>query len=143
MSVSIDMPRDLIQRRRCRGFVAICAVGFQADPLVFRLATAENIEGHLATLQPGTWHHLFFRRVLWTAGSAVARTITIAAEKWMSANGWSLGNHWFRAELDVLDDLLRAEAMTLRAGLIGHADLVRLLRQQADNEADRFAQGIV
>lgn len=141
MPVDISMPRDLLRRRKATGYAAICVVGFDADPAVVRIATAENIEGHLAALQPGTWHRLHFMRVVWTPGLVVARTIVIAAEKFLTGAGFHLGHHWYRVGLDVVDDLVRAETIRLRAKTWTHADLIALLRQEANRQADRFAEG--
>ncbi len=138
-----SMSRDLTRRRKEAGYAAICAVGFAADPGVFRVATAENTEGHLSLLQPGTWQPLHFARLVWTPGLAVARTIVVGAEKFLTDIGASLGQHWFRAELNVLDDLIRAEAESLRSPLWTHLQLIARLRAKADEEADRFAAGII
>lgn len=143
MPVDISMPRDIAKRRKNAGYAAICTVGFDADTGVFRLATAENVEGHLSLLQPGTWQPLHFVRVVWTPGLAVARTIAVGAEKFLTDIGAHLGQHWYRAGLDVLDDLVKSEAASLNSPIWSHRDLIQRLTRQADREADRFAAGII
>ena len=141
MSVDVSLPRDLLRLRKNGGYAAVCAVGYDAEPKVFRIATAENIEGHLALVQPGTWQKLQLVRVVWTPGMAVARTIVLSAERFLTNAGFLLGNHWYSAGLDVFDDLVRAEAMSLRATTWTQAELAIRLRTQANREADRFAEG--
>ncbi|RWB67583.1 hypothetical protein [Mesorhizobium sp.] len=136
------MSRDLRIRRKTIGYCAICAVGMVTDPEVFRLATAENVEAHLSQLQPGTWQALQFQRVLWTPGFAVARTIVVGVERFLTDVGNSLGNHWYRAPLELLDQLIVAQQMTLKARLWTHQELVARLRNHANEEADRFANGV-
>ena len=97
--VDISMPRDLVRRRRNAGYAAICAIGVSSDPKVFRLGTAENVEGVLAQLQPGTWEKLHFARLVWTQGLAVARTIVTGAERALETSARPLGGHWYRGEL--------------------------------------------
>ncbi|MES0071878.1 hypothetical protein [Mesorhizobium sp. M0058] len=140
MPIDIDMPRDLVRRRKNAGYAAICAVGFAADPGVFRLATAENIEAHLSLLQPGTWQPLHFVRVVWTPGLPVARTIVLATERFLLS--MHLGQHWHRASLEVLDIAIAAEVLTLRASTWSHPELTASLKGQANREADRFAEGV-
>ncbi|WEX10318.1 hypothetical protein [Chelativorans sp. AA-79] len=142
MNLDVSMPRDLRQRRRRIGYAAIVAVGIADTTEVFRLATAENIEGHLGDLQPGRWEPLHFARVVWTPGMAVARTITARTERFLADTGYALGQHWFNAPLDLLDQLITAEARSLNTRTWSHAELVEKLRKQADDEADRFAQGV-
>lgn len=141
MPIDIDMPRDLLQRRKKTGYAAICAVGFKADPGVFRLATAENIEAHLSLIQPGTWQPLHFERVVWTPGLAVARTIVLAVERFFASA--HLGQHWFRIPLEALDIAIAAESISLKTSTWSHPELIARLRGQADREADRFAAGII
>ena len=141
MPVDIAMPRNLLQRRKNAGYAAICAVGFDADPGVFRLATAENIEGHLPLLQPGRWERLHLAHVAWTPGMAVARTIVLGAERFLA--NFHLGQHWYRASLKTLNSVLMAEAVALRSTIWSHPELIARLRGQADSEADRFAAGII
>lgn len=142
MPVDVSMPRDLIKRRKNAGYAAICAVGFKSDPGVFRIATAENVEGHLSLLQPGTWEPLHFERLIWTPGLAVARTIVVGAEKFLTDLRLHLGQHWFRADLDVLDQLILSEARKLNSPFWSNAELIIRLRTQANKEADRFAEGV-
>jgi hypothetical protein len=137
----IAMPRDLVQRRKNVGYAAVCAVGFDADPGVFRLATAENIEGHLPLLQPGRWESLHFAHVVWTPGLLVARTIVLGAER--SLANCHLGQHWYRASLETLNSVLMAEALALKSTTWSHPELIARLKGQADREADRFAEGII
>ena len=139
--LDIAMPRHLVQRRKNVGYAAVCAVGFDADLGVFRLATAENIEGHLPQLQAGRWERLHFAYVVWTPGLVVARTIVLGAER--SLANCHLGQHWYRASLDTLNSVLMAEAVALRSTVWSHAELIARLRGQADREADRFAAGII
>lgn len=141
MRENASMPRDLLRRRREAGYAAICAVGFEGDPSVRRLGPAENVEAHLTILQPGRWERLHFDRILWTPGMAVARTIVDKAEKFLTEAGHALGNHWFRVEIDVLDDLFRAEAISLNARTWTMDELTIRLKRQADAEADRYARG--
>lgn len=141
MPVDIAMPRDLVRRRKNSGFAAICAVGIEGDESLFRLATAENVEAHVPALQVATWHHLHLVRVVWTPGMAVARTIVVAAEKFLTTTGFLVGNHWYRADLGILDDLVRAEAFRLRAETWTQPELLARLRSEAHREADRFAEG--
>lgn len=141
MPVDIAMARNLVERRKAAGYAAIVAIGFDADPGVFRLATAENIEGHLPLLQPGRWERLHFAYVIWTPGAAVARTIVQAAERFLA--NFHLGQHWYRASLETLNTLLLAEALALRSTVWSQADLIARLKGQADREADRFAAGII
>lgn len=141
MPCNIAMPRNLIDRRKSAGYAAVCAVGFDADPGVFRLATAENLEAHLPQLQPGRWERLHFAHVVWTPGLAVARTIVLAAERFLV--NFHLGQHWYRASLETLDGVLRAEALALRSTIWSHPELIVRLKVQADREADRFAEGII
>lgn len=140
--IDISMPRDLVRRRKNAGYAAICAVGYDAEPRVFRLATAENIEGHLALLQPGRWEELYFARVVWTPGLAVARTIVVGVEAALTAADAYLGQHWFGAERNQLDELLRLGIDKLRSPSWSHAELIARLKRQAEREADRFAEGI-
>lgn len=143
MPVDISMSAPLRRRRKFAGYAAICAVGVAERPGVFRIATAENVEAHIAGLQPGSWHKLHFDRVIWTPGLAVARTIVVNAEKFLSNTGHALGNHWFRVEdTGLLDELIVAEAQSLRAPLWSQDELVARLQAQADREADNFAKGI-
>ena len=142
MPLDVAMPRDLLQRRKNTGYAAICAVGFKADTGVFRLATAENIEAHLSLLQPGTWQPLYFVRLVWTPGLAVARTIVVGAERMLARAGAELGQHWFRAGLEILDELIAAEARNLKTPIWSHPELIARLRGQASREADRFAEGV-
>ena len=141
MPIDIAMPRNLVERRKNDGYAAVCAVGFDADPGVFRLATAENIEAHLPQLQPGRWERLHFAYVVWTPGLVVARTIVLGAER--SLANCHFGQHWYRASLDVLNGLLLAEATALRSTVWSHPELIARLKGQADREADRFAEGII
>lgn len=141
MRENAAMPRDLMRRRREAGYAAICVVGFAEDPTVHRIGPAENIEAHLTLLQPGRWERLHFDRVLWTQGMAVARTIVDKAEKSLTDSGHALGNHWFRVEIDVLDDLFRAEAISLNARTWTPDELTIRLKRQADAEADRYGRG--
>ena len=138
---NIAMPRNLVQRRKNGGYAAVCAVGFDADPGVFRLGAAENIEGLLPLLQPGRWERLHFAHVVWTPGMAVARTIVLGAER--SLANCHLGQHWYRASLETLNSVITAEAVALRSTVWSHADLIARLKGQADREADRFAAGII
>lgn len=138
--INIAMPRDLVRRRKNAGYAAVCAVGFPADPCVFRLATAENVEAHLAMLQPGSWQALRFERLVWTPGLAVARTIVVGVERLLASS--ALGHHWFRSSLEVLDIAIAAEAMSLKAQTWSHAELVERLREQSNRQADRFAEGV-
>ncbi len=140
MPLDATMSRDLIRRRRNAGYAAVVAVGFSGDSGVFRLASAENLEAHLSTLQPGTWQALHFNRIIWTAGPAVARTIVVGVERFLKT--FALGNHWFRASLEVLDIAIAAEAMSLKASTWSQADLIARLKAQSDSEADRFAAGV-
>lgn len=140
MPLDATMSRDMIRRRRNAGYAAVVAVGFQGDAGVFRLASAENLEGHLSTLQPGTWQALRFERITWTAGPAVARTIVMGVERFLASS--ALGQHWFRASLEVLDIAIAAEAMSLKASTWTQADLIARLKAQSDREADRFAEGV-
>lgn len=142
MPVDVSMARDLRIRRKTIGYCAICAVGIEGDPGVFRLATAESIENHLPQLQPGTWHQLHLARVVWTAGFPVARTIVMKAEKFLTDTGHALGQHWYRAPLDLLDQIILAEQRSLNARLWTHQELVALLRRHANEEADRYAEGV-
>jgi hypothetical protein len=137
--IDAAMSRDLIRRRRNAGYAAVVAVGFGGDPGVFRLASAENLEAHLSTLQPGTWQALRFERIVWTAGPAVARTIVMGVERRLKAQ--CLGQHWFRASLEVLDIAIAAEAMSLKAATWSQSELIARLKAQSDREADRFAEG--
>jgi hypothetical protein len=141
MPVNVAMPRNLIDRRKSAGYAAVCAVGFDADPGVFRLATAENLEAHLPQLQPGRWERLHFAHVVWTPGLAVARTIVLAAERFLV--NFHLGQHWYRASLETLSSVIAAEASTLRSTIWSHSELIARLKGQADREADRFAEGII
>jgi hypothetical protein len=136
----IAMPSNLVQRRKNAGYAAVCAVGFDADPGVFRLATAENIEAHLPLLQPGRWERLHFAHVVWTPGMAVARTIMLGAER--SLANCHLGQHWYRASLDTLNNVLLAEAVALRSTVWSHPELIARLKGQENREADRFAEGV-
>jgi hypothetical protein len=70
-----------------------------------------------------------------------ARTIATKAERWLTDAKFGLGQHWYRAELDVLDDLIKAEAISLRARTWTHQELIDRLQKQLDEEADRFAAG--
>jgi hypothetical protein len=140
--INIAMPRDLRIRRKSIGYCAICAVGMEADRSVFRLATAQSIEQHLADLQPGTWHELQFDRVWWTPGPAVARTIVLKVERFLTEVGHSLGNHWYSAPLELLDQLIVAEQRSLNTRLWTHQELIARLKTHADEEADRFAEGV-
>lgn len=141
MPVDVTMSRDLLHRRKVIGYAAIVAVGFDADPGVFRLATAENVEAHLPQLQPGRWEKLHFSRVIWTPGLAVARTIVSAVERFLTST--HLGHHWFRSSLEVLDIAIAAEAMSIKASTWSQAELLARLKGQADREADRFAAGVI
>jgi hypothetical protein len=140
--IDITTPRDLRLRRKGDGYCAICAVGIDIDPGVFRLATAENLEAHLPQLQPGTWHQLHLARVIWTPGFPVARTIVMKTEKFLTNTGHALGNHWYRAELDLFDRLVVAEQRSLNARLWTHQELIARLRSHANEEADRYAEGV-
>lgn len=140
--IDISMSRDLRLRRKQIGYCAICAVGMADEPGVFRLATAESIETHLAQLQPGTWHQLQFERVIWSPGFPVARTIVTKAEKFLTDVGHALGNHWYRAPLDLLDQLILAEQRSLNARLWTQQELIARLRSHANEEADRYAEGV-
>lgn len=142
MPVDARMSHDLRIRRKSIGYCAICAVGMEADRSVFRLATAQSIETHLADLQPGTWQALHFERVIWTPGFAVARTIVLKVERFLTDVGHSLGNHWYRAKLDLLDQLIVAEQRSLNTRLWTHQELIARLKSHADEEADRFAEGV-
>lgn len=142
MPIDVSMSRDLVRRRKNEGYAAVCAVGFDADPGVFRLATAENIEGHLSLLQPGNWQPMHFVRVVWTPGLAVARTIATGAERFLININAHLGQHWFRADLDVLDGLVQAEAVSLKSPIWSQRELIQRLQRHSDREADRFAEGI-
>ena len=141
MPCDIAMPRNLVERRKSAGYAAVCAVGFDADPGVFRLATAENIEAHLPQLQPGRWEPLHFAYVVWTPGLAVARTIVQGVERFLA--NFHLGQHWYRAGLDVLHGVLLAEASALRSTVWSQAEMIARLKGHADREADRFASGII
>lgn len=141
MPCDIAMPRNLVERRKNAGYAAVCAVGFDADPGVFRLAPAENIEALLPQLQPGRWERLHFANVVWTPGLAVARTLVLAAERFLA--NVHLGQHWYRANLETLNSVLLAEAAALRSTVWSHAELIALLKGQADREADRFAAGVI
>lgn len=141
MPVDVSMPKSLRERRTRARYCAVCAVGLLGEPGVFRLATAENVEGHLALIQPGNWRKVVFDRLYWTAGSAVARTIVTRCENFLTRKGDGMGHHWYRAPLDVLDDLVRAEAVSLNATVWSHEQLIGTLRTHANLEADRFAHG--
>ncbi|PWJ88416.1 hypothetical protein C8D77_111139 [Mesorhizobium loti] len=141
MPLDATMSRDLIRRRRNAGYAAVVAVGFAGDVGVFRLASAENLEAHLSTLQPGTWQALRFERIIWTQGPAVARTIVMGVERFLASA--ALGSHWFRASLEVLDIAIAAEAMSLKAATWTQAEIVARLKAQSDREADRFAAGVI
>lgn len=141
MPVDIAMGKELLTRRKNAGYAAICAVGLETDPGVFRLATAENVEAHIPQLQPGRWEPLHFARLLWTPGMAVARTMVTGAEKFLAETGHSLGQRWHRAPLDLLDDLLTAEAVRLNARTWTHSELIIRLKRQAKAQADSFAAG--
>lgn len=141
MPVDIAMPRNLVDRRKNAGHAAVCAVGFEADPGVFRLATAENIEAHLPQLQPGRWERLHFAHVVWTPGLAVARTIVLGAERTFA--NCHLGQHWYRASLDVLHGVILAEAASLRSPIWSQSEMMQMLIGQAIRAADRFAAGII
>lgn len=141
MPVDIAMPRNLVDRRKNAGYAAVCAVGFDADPGVFRLATAENIEAHLPLLQPGRWERLHFVQVVWTPGMPVARTIAQGAERFLA--NFHLGQHWYRASLGALNDVVRSEAAFIRSSIWSHPELIARLKGQAVREADRFAKGII
>lgn len=91
--VDISMPRDLLRRRRNAGYAAVCVVGTAADPKIFRIGTAENVEGVLAQLQPGAWARLHFTRIVWTQGSVVARTVVAGAERSLETTAKALGSH--------------------------------------------------
>lgn len=140
LPVSSAMPRDLARRRKKAEYAAICAVGFDADPGVFRLHATEDIENHLFKVQPGTWHVLHFVRLLWTPGPAVARTIVVGVEQTLTRHGVHLGQHWYRAHLDWLDELIGGEAKALNSPTWTHTALIERLQRQADREADRFAE---
>lgn len=141
MPIDVAMPRDLVRRRKNAGYAAICAVSFDADPGVFRLATAENVEAHLSMLQPGTWQLLHFARLVWTPGPAVARTVVVGVERFLAST--HLGHHWFRSSLEVLDIAIAAEAMSIKASTWTHPELIARLKGHADREADRFAEGVI
>ncbi|RUV37451.1 hypothetical protein [Mesorhizobium sp. M7A.F.Ca.MR.148.00.0.0] len=141
MPVDIAMPRNLVERRKNFGYAAVCAVGFDADPGVFRLAPAENIEALLPQLQPGRWERLHFAKVVWTPGLPVARTLVLAAERFLA--NVHLGQHWYRSSLETLTAVLLAEAAALRSAVWSHAELLARLKAQADREADRFAAGVI
>ena len=72
----------------------------------------------------------------------MARTIVMGTERFLTDTGHALGQHWFRAGLDVLDDLIVAEATRLKSPTWSHPELITRLRGQANREADRFAEGV-
>lgn len=140
MPIDAAMPRDLARGRKSAGYAAICAVGFASDPEVFRLATAENIEEHLKQLQPGRWEQLYFSRIVWTPGLAVARTVVLGTERFLQSR--HLGQHWYRTAIETIDIAIAAEVRRLKASTWSHADLIARLREQSNREADRFAEGV-
>lgn len=143
MPVDIAMPKWLRERRRSERYAAICAVGLQGEAGVLRLATAENVEAHLAIVQPGSWRKVQFERVIWTPGLVVAQTIVTRAERFLTNTNHELGSHWYRAGIDLIDELVMAEAVRLNAPLWSHDELVAKLRAEGLREADRFAGGVI
>lgn len=141
MPSDIALPRHLMKQRKREGYAAICAIGTDADPGVFRLGAAEDVEVLLSRLQLGTWHELRFLRTVWTPGLELANSIVKSAETWLTGASFGLGRHWFRVGLDILDDLIRAEAIRRNASLWTPDELALRLRQAANREADRFAEG--
>jgi len=141
--LALSIPRSIGKRRKTGGYAAICAIAFDAEPGVFRLGAAEDIDVLLSRLQLGTWHELYFVRAIWTPGMAVARTVAAGVEKALTGAGVALGQHWYRSGLDVLDAAVEAERAKLRAQVWSNAELIARLRHQENAEADRFADGIV
>lgn len=141
MPLEHTMPLDLRRRRKNAGYAAICALGFDADPGVFRICTAENVEALLPQVQPGRWEPINFVRLIWTPGPPTAKTVVVGVEKFLTDLRMNLGQHWFRAGLDVFDDLVKAETIKLRSPTWSNDELKLRLRTHANAEADRFARG--
>ena len=139
----VSMPRDLAKRRKAAGYVAIAAIGLDAEPGVYLLGAAEDIDVLLSRLQRGTWHELYFVRAVWTPGLAVARTIVAGAEGALTEAGYALAPHWYRVGLDVLDTAIEKERAKLRSPVWSNAELAAKLRRQSHAEVDRFAAGII
>ncbi|MBB6413522.1 hypothetical protein [Mesorhizobium sangaii] len=106
------------------------------------MAVAENLEGLIQLLQPGRLEKLHFVRLIWTPGLAVARTIVVGAERFVTDTGHALGQHWFGAGIDVLEDLIVAEATRLKSPTWSHPELIARLKGKENREADRFAAGM-
>lgn len=138
-----SMPRSLTHRRKKEGYAAICAIGFDADPKAFCIHPTEDVEKLLPRLQIGTWHTLRFMRTIWTPGLPLARTIIGRVKVFLTDNGWGIGHDWFRAELDVLDDLIKAESIRMGAPTWSTSELAVWLQTLANREADRFAAGVI
>ena len=141
--IDISMPRDLLRRRKDGGYAALCVIGLDADPGAFRIGAAEDVEVLLSRLQLGTWHDLQFVRLIWTPGLPVARSIALSTEKFLTDIGAHLGRHWFRSELNVIDDLFTAAIAKLNTNTWLHHELLIRLLAQSNQEADRFAEGIL
>lgn len=137
------MSKVLRERRKRDGYCAVTVIGAEGDPNVWRLQASENPERLAGELQPGNWRPLRVVRTVWTPGLNAARTIIVGAEKFLTDTGHCLFNHWYRCGLDVIDDLIRAQAVALRAATWTDAELAARLQQHMNAEADRFAQGVL
>ncbi|PWJ81546.1 hypothetical protein C7441_11078 [Pseudaminobacter salicylatoxidans] len=142
MRNDVAMPRDVLRRRKIGGYAALCAIGIDAEPGVFRVGAVEDVEVLLSRLQLGTWHDLHFSRLLWTPGIELARTVAADAEKFLSDIGAHLGRHWYRTDLDIIDDLFTAGITKLNAKAWHPHELLARLQTQANREADRFSEGV-
>ncbi|MGB3833739.1 MAG: hypothetical protein WA975_17960 [Mesorhizobium sp.] len=142
MKPDLSMPKDLLKRRKAGRYAAICVIGFDAEPESHRIGAAEDVEILLSRLQLGTWHDLHFRRVIWTPGIEGAKHVADEAEKFLTDTGFHLGRHWFRAPLNLIDDLFTAAVTSLNLRTWRHTELLNHLQAQSDYEADRFARGM-
>ena len=145
----IDTRFPLAQRRKKEGYAAVSALGIESDPGVFCLAATEDTTKLRYRLREGQEKvfgkpcAMHFVRLIWTPGLPVARTLVSAAEKFLTDIGCSLGRSWFRAEIDIFDDLIRHEVFKMGCQTWTNAELIVKLRTLENSEADRYAEGRV
>lgn len=140
--VDIAMPRDLVRRRKQAGYCAVVAVSSPFRSGQFRIGSTEGVESYLRYLgREIVTNDLYFARVVWTQGDKIAGTIVARSRRFLRDTRHAKPDGWYAAPLDLFDDLVTAEVVSLRARYWTHSELTVRLRRQANAQADRFAAG--
>lgn len=141
MTLDVSMPRDLRDRRRAKGYCAISIVGVESEQF-YRVLSTEDVENTLRGMQRGNWRPLQIKRLLWTPGIEIARTVVSQTESGLRERGWPVSLHWCSAPIAEIEALIKARLNALRSKYWTHDQLVAALRETSNREADQFARGI-